>query len=66
VPIFLTLLQAKRTLKFLEDFDTEFRHYFPSKSGAVTTIILHFRDGIEKGEEWVTYLDNIGWFLDNK
>lgn len=60
IPIFLTPLQAKRTLNFLEDFETEFGNYFPSTgSRPVTTIILHFRDWIEKGEKWIEWLEKM-------
>ena len=47
IPIFLTSLQAKRILKFVEDYEKDFRNYYSKP----TTIILHFRDWIERGEE---------------
>lgn len=48
IPIFLTPLQAKRVLNFIEDYEGHFRNYY----GHTTTVILHFRDWIEKGKQY--------------
>lgn len=46
IPIFLTLLQAKRVLKFIEDYERDFKNYYNP-----TTIIVRFRYWIEEGKK---------------